>query len=94
MTRVGCCRKDFGIPSKRHAKLALDLLPSRPALIFLQIQICDFLRELHETLLSLESSTSTLDDVLPAMDYILEFFEAKKVEFKDDLDLGPCINSG
>lgn len=28
------------------------------------------------------------------MDYILELFEAKKVEFKDDLILGPCINSG
>jgi hypothetical protein len=28
------------------------------------------------------------------MDYILELFEAKKVEFKDDSVLGPCINSG
>jgi hypothetical protein len=28
------------------------------------------------------------------MDYVLELFEAKKVEFKDDLILGPCINSG
>ena len=45
-------------------------------------------------LVALESSTSTLDDVLPAMDYILELFEAKKVEFKDDSVLGPCMNSG
>jgi len=28
------------------------------------------------------------------MDYILELFETKKVEFEDDLILGPCINSG
>ena len=28
------------------------------------------------------------------MDYVLELFETKKVEFKDDLILGPCINSG
>lgn len=28
------------------------------------------------------------------MDYMLELFEAKKVEFKDDVILGPCINSG
>lgn len=27
------------------------------------------------------------------MDYILELFEAKKVAFKDDPVLGPCINS-
>jgi hypothetical protein len=35
-----------------------------------------------------------MDHVLPAMDYILELFETKKVEFKDDPVLGPCINSG
>ena len=28
------------------------------------------------------------------MDYILELFEAKKEEFKDDPIIGPCINSG
>jgi hypothetical protein len=28
------------------------------------------------------------------MDYILELFETKKIEFEDDLILGPCINSG
>jgi hypothetical protein len=28
------------------------------------------------------------------MDYILELFEAKKTEFKDNSVLGPCINSG
>jgi hypothetical protein len=91
MTRVSCCRR-IGIPLKRYAKLALDLY-SRLALTSLQIQICDFLGKLHETLLALESSTSTLGDVLPAMDYI-ELFEAKKVDFKDDSVLGPCINSG
>ena len=72
----------------------LDPLPRHPPLICPQIQIGDFLRELHETLLSLQSSMSTLDDVLPAMDYILELFETKKVEFKDDPVLRPCINPG
>jgi hypothetical protein len=62
--------------------------------ICLQIQICDSLRELHETLLSLESSMSTLDNILPAMDYILEHFDIRKMEFEDDLVLGTCINSG
>ena len=28
------------------------------------------------------------------MDYILELFEAKKEEFKDDPVIGPCVNSG
>jgi hypothetical protein len=28
------------------------------------------------------------------MDYILELFEAKKEEFKDDPIIGPCVNSG
>ena len=71
----------------------LGPLPRHPPLIYPQIQIGNFLRELHETLLSLESSTSTLDDVLPAIDYILELFETKKVEFKDNPVLGPYINS-
>jgi hypothetical protein len=39
------------------------------------MQISNFRGELHETLLALELSTSTLDDVFPAMDYILELFE-------------------
>ena len=28
------------------------------------------------------------------MDYILGLFEARKLDFKDDSVLGPCINSG
>jgi hypothetical protein len=28
------------------------------------------------------------------MDYVLELFEAKKEEFKDDPIIGPCVNSG
>ena len=92
MTRTSCYQKT-GTYFKRHAKAALNLCHG-PELTILQIQICNFLKELHETLLALESSTSTLDDVLPAMDYILELFEAKKLEFKDDSILGPCINSG
>jgi hypothetical protein len=72
----------------------LDPFPRHLLLICPQIQIGDFFRELHETLLLLESLTSTLNNVLPAIDYILELFETKKVEFKDDPVLGPCINSG
>jgi hypothetical protein len=32
--------------------------------------------------------------VLPAMDYILELFEEGKEQYKDDIIMGPCINSG
>jgi hypothetical protein len=46
------------------------------------------------SLVVLESTSSTLDNVLSVMDYILELFEAKKEEFKDGLIIGPCVNSG
>jgi hypothetical protein len=65
-----------------------------PIVVLIVVQINSVLSQLHETLIALESTSSTLDDVLPAMDYMLEVFEAKKDEFKDDPVIGPCINSG
>jgi hypothetical protein len=53
-----------------------------------------FLSKLHQALKALESSTSTLDNVLLAMDYILELFEEGKATFVDDIVLAPCFNSG
>jgi hypothetical protein len=52
-----------------------------------------FLSQLDQTLMALQSSTSTLDNVLPAMDFILEMFEDGKERFKDSDFLAPCINS-
>jgi len=43
--------------------------------------------------MALQSSTSTLDNVLPAMDFILEMFEDGKERFKDNDFMAPCINS-
>lgn len=65
-----------------------------PLVVLIVVQINSVLSPLHETLIAIESTSSTLDDVLPAMDYMLEVFEAKKDEFKDDLVIGPCISSG
>ena len=53
-----------------------------------------FLSKLHQALKALELSTSTLDNILPAMDYILELFEEGKATFEDDIVLAPCFNSG
>ena len=43
--------------------------------------------------MALQSSTSTLDNVLPAMDFILKMFEDRKERFKDNNFMAPCINS-
>jgi hypothetical protein len=58
------------------------------------LQYNGFLEKLTQTTKALESNTSTLDNILPAMDYILQIFEAGKVEFKDDDVLSTCINAG
>ena len=42
----------------------------------------------------LKLTSSILNDILPIIDYILELFKAKKEEFKDNLIIGPCIDSG
>jgi hypothetical protein len=44
--------------------------------------------------MALQSSTSNLDNVLPAMDFILEMFEDGKERFKDNDYIAPSINSG
>ena len=43
--------------------------------------------------MALQSSTSTLDNVLPVMDFILEMFKDRKERFKDNDFMAPCINS-
>lgn len=55
-------------------------------------QYKDFVSQLDQTLMALQSSTSTLDNVLPAMDFILEMFEDGKERFKDNDFMAPCIN--
>ena len=43
--------------------------------------------------MALQPSACTLDNVLPAMDFILEMFEEGKEHLKDNDFLAPCINS-
>jgi hypothetical protein len=57
-------------------------------------QIHKFLDLLAQTTLGLESSTSTLDAVLPAMDFILESYEQLKEKYKKDKVLSAMFNSG
>ena len=53
-----------------------------------------FLDTFTETTLALESSTSTLDEVLPAMDYILMEFEKGKERYTGDIHMASRYNSG
>jgi hypothetical protein len=57
-------------------------------------KIHEFLDQLHQTTLALESSVSTFDHVLPAMDFILEQFEQYKEKYKGDKTMGSMFNSG
>jgi hypothetical protein len=43
---------------------------------------------------ALESTTSTLDTVLPAMDFILSQLETGRKHYEDDALMGPCFQSG
>ena len=67
---------------------------------FLIRQFADFwqyysiLSKITQTTKALESNTSTLDNVLPAIDYILTLFKKGKEEFKDNELMTTCINSG
>lgn len=58
------------------------------------LQYNRFLEKLTQITKALESNTFILDNILFAMDYILQIFEAGKVEFKDDDVLSTCINAG
>jgi hypothetical protein len=55
--------------------------------------IHDFLDMLAQTTLALESFTSTLDSVLPAMDFVLEQFEQGKDRYARDNTLALMFNS-
>jgi hypothetical protein len=56
--------------------------------------IHEFLDQLSQTTLALESSMSTLNHVLPAMDFILEQFEKFKQKYKTDKTMASMFNSG
>ena len=56
--------------------------------------IHEFLDRLLQTTLALESHNSTLDKVLPAMDFVLEQFEVFKEKHKYHPMLGPMFDSG
>ncbi len=55
--------------------------------------IYNFLNQLTQTTLALESSISTLDQVLPAIDFILKQFELGKEQFKGDKTMAVIYNS-
>ena len=56
--------------------------------------IKSFLEVLKQSTKALESSSARLDQVLPAMDFILAHFEKAKDTFKDDEKLKQMVNSG
>lgn len=56
--------------------------------------IHEFLDTLLQTTLALEAHHSTLDTVLPAMDFVLEQFESFKEQHRDHAVLAPMFNSG
>ena len=53
-----------------------------------------FLESISQTTKALESNSATLDNVLPAMDFILDKFEKGKEQFKDHPMLSKIFNSG
>jgi hypothetical protein len=53
----------------------------------------DFLHQFDNALMALQSSKTTLENVLLAMDFILELLEMGKERFKDDEFMSSCINS-
>ena len=57
-------------------------------------KIKDLLQAFYDATLSTESRKSTLENVLPTMDFILDTFEKGKKLYTMDPFLGPCINSG
>jgi hypothetical protein len=57
-------------------------------------QIHEFLDLLAQTTLGLESTRSTLDEVLPAMDFVLDQYEQFKIKHAKDKILSSMFNSG
>jgi len=56
--------------------------------------IQEFLESISQTTKALESNSATLDNILPAMDFILGKFEEGKTQFKDNPTLSKMFNSG
>jgi hypothetical protein len=56
--------------------------------------IQEFLETIAQTTKGLESNSSTLDNVLPAMDFILKKFEEGKEQFRNHKELSKMFNSG
>jgi hypothetical protein len=56
--------------------------------------IKDFLQNLDDATLASEGYNSTLETVLPSMDFILDSFEKGKEQYAQHPFLGPCFNSG
>jgi hypothetical protein len=56
--------------------------------------IQEFLESIAQTTKALESNLATLDNVLPAMDFILGKFEEGKKQFKNHPQLSKMFNSG
>jgi hypothetical protein len=69
-------------------------VPSIPRLTLWFLQFSAFLQKLLETTKALESNSSTIDNVLIAMDYILSLFEEGKEQYKDDEIMASCFNAG
>lgn len=57
-------------------------------------KIRDFLQYFEDATLSTEGHVGTLDRVLPTMDFLLEHFEAAKIQYQEDRYMAPCCNSG
>jgi hypothetical protein len=75
-----------------EADCAGDELSSEDWIILEKIK--SFLEKLKMTTKALESSFSTLDNVLLAMDFVLAQFEAGKEAHVDDPIMAPMYNSG
>jgi hypothetical protein len=53
-----------------------------------------FLLFFHDAILSTESRDSSIEKVLPTMDFLLDQFEQGKIEYINDAFMSPCCNSG
>jgi hypothetical protein len=53
----------------------------------------DFLQYFQDATLASESRFSTVESILPIMDYLLEKLEGAKMQYKDDAYIGPCCNA-
>ena len=81
-----------GLFCMQHQNDQLDLLSSDEWQDLEKLQ--SFLLFFYDATLSTESRGATVDRVLPTMDFLLEQFEEGKNQYKDDIFMGPCCNSG